>query len=153
MQVLLFELNGEEYGILLNDVEFISGGVNIVKVPNALEAVTGIVMLRGRAVHVYSLASRWGIAKRGAGYLLVVKVDDINLALEVDLISRVIRIKKEAVFTLPAMIRATQTYFREMFVYGEKLIRLLDVNGLVPSQDRREFCMAVKKCVEEIKDF
>lgn len=114
MQVLLFELSGEEYGILLNDVEFISGKMNIVKVPDVLEAVSGIVMLRGSTVPVYSLASRLGIARQGTGYLVVVKVDDMNLALEVE------------------------------------LIRLLDVNGLVPSRDRTEFCMAIKKCMDEI---
>lgn len=64
MQVLLFKLNGVKYGILLKDVEFISEKRNVVKIPNALEDVSGIVMLRGKALPVYSIASRFGFVEQ-----------------------------------------------------------------------------------------
>lgn len=150
MQVLLFKLNGVEYGILLKDVEFISENKNVVKIPNALEAVSGIVMLRGKAVPVYNLASRFGFMEQENRYLLVVKMDDIKIALEVSTIDRVIWIEKEAVISLPAVVRATQMCFREALIYGENLIGLLDISGLASQQDRRKLYLSIEKYVEEM---
>lgn len=150
MQVLIFQLNGIKYGILLKDVEFISEKRNVVKMPNALEAVSGIAMLRGDAVPVYSLASRFGFAEQESRYLLVVKVDNIKIALEVSEIDRVVRIEKEAVILLPAAVRATQLCFREAFIYGENLIGLLDISGLVPQQDRLSLCLSLERYMEDL---
>lgn len=143
MQILLFKLNGAEYGVLLKDVEFISEKKNVVKMSNALKSVNGIVMLRGEAMPVYSLASCFGFVEQENRYLLVVKAVDIKIALEVSEIERVIWTENEAVIPLPAMIRATQPCFREALVYGKKLIGLLDINELVPQQDRKNLCLAI----------
>lgn len=150
MQVLLFKLNGVEYGILLKDVEFISENKNVVKMPNAQEAVRGIVMLRGKAVPVYSLASCFGSGEQENRYLLIVKIDDIKIALEVSMIDRVIWIEKEAVISLPAVVRATQMCFKEVLIYGENLIGLLDISGLVSQQDKRNLYLSIEKYTEEM---
>lgn len=52
--------------------------------------------------------------------------------------------------SLPAMVSAAQTCFREVLVYREKLIGLLDVGGLVSRQDRKELSMFIEKSGEEI---
>lgn len=150
MQVLLFKVNGVEYGILLKDVEFISEKRNVVKMPNELKSVRGIVMLRGKAVPVYSLASRFGFVEKENRYLLVVKVDDIKIALEVSEIDKVVWTKKEAVVSLPIAVRATQMCFREALIYGENLIGLLDIGGLVSQHDRRSLYLSIEKYTEEI---
>lgn len=150
MQVLLFELNGEEYGILLKDVAFVSEKVNVVKVPDAPEAVSGIAMLRDKLVPVYSLASLFGFVEQESRYLLVIKVDDIRIALEVTKVNRVIYIERESVALLPSIIRATQMCFREAVIYEKKLIRLLDISGLVTRQDRGKLRLAIKRYVEKI---
>lgn len=150
MQVLLFKVNGVEYGIFLKDVEFISEKRNVVKMPNELEPVRGIVMLRGKAMPVYSLASRFGFVEQENRYLLVVKVDDIKVALEVSEIDKVVWTKKEAVVLLPIVVRATQMCFREALIYGENLIGLLDISGLVPQQDRRSLYLSIEKYAEEM---
>lgn len=150
MQVLLFELNGEEYGILLKDVAFVSEKVNVVKVPDAPEAVSGIAMLRDKLVPVYSLASLFGFVEQESRYLLVIKVDDIRIALEVTKVNRVIYIGRESVALLPSIIRATQMCFREVVIYEKKLIRLLDISGLVTRQDRGKLRLAIKRYVEKI---
>lgn len=150
MQVLLFKLNGVEYGILLKDVEFISEKRNVVKMPDALGAVSGIVVLRGKAVPVYSLASRFGFVEQENRYLLVVKLDDIKIALDVSEISGVVWVEKEDVIALPGVVRATQMCFREALIYRKKLIGLLDINGLVPQQERRDFCLCIEKYVEDL---
>lgn len=150
MHVLLFWLNGVEYGILLKDVEFISEKINVVKVPNALKAVSGIVMLRGKGIPIYSLALRLGFVEQEYKYLVVVKMEDIEIALEVEMINKIVWIEEDDVISLPAMVSATQLCFREALVYREKLIGLLDVGGLVSRQDRKELCMFIEKSGEEI---
>lgn len=150
MQVLLFKLNGVEYGILLKDVEFISEKKDVVKMPNALEAMSGIVMLRGKAVPVYSLASCFGFAEQENKYLLVVKADDMKIALEVSEIDRVVWTEKEAVISLPGVVRATQMCFREALIYGKNLIGLLNISGLVPQQDKKELNLSIEKFAKEV---
>lgn len=68
---------------------------------------------------VYSLASCLGFMEQENRYLLVVKTDDIKIALEVSEIDRVIWTENEAVIPLPAMVKATQPCFREALVYGK----------------------------------
>lgn len=131
MQVLLFSLNGREYGVSLKNIDFISKNMKVVKVPNALETISGIAMLRGKAVPVYNLALHFGYTKQATEYLLVVNVDDIKIALEAGMVDRVIWIEKEAVIWLPVIIRTKQPCFQEAFVYEGKLIGLLDISGLL----------------------
>lgn len=77
----------------------------------------GIVMLRGKAVPVYSLALRLGFAKQEPQYLLVVNADNISIALEIDGIDRVIWIEKDTLEMLPAIARTSQSCLREFFIF------------------------------------
>lgn len=63
---------------------------DVVKMPNALKAVSGIVMLRGKGIPIYSLALRLGFVEQEYKYLVVVKMEDIEIALEVEMINKII---------------------------------------------------------------
>lgn len=145
MQVLLFCLNGREYGVSLENVDFISKSMKVVKVPDALETISGIVMLRGKTVPVYNLALHFGYMKQETEYLLVVNVDDIKIAPEVEMVDRVIWIEKEAMISLPVIIRTKQPCFQEAFVYEGKLIGLLDISGLLSRQGKKELDLLIEK--------
>ncbi|MEY8336775.1 hypothetical protein AALB16_01920 [Lachnospiraceae bacterium 62-35] len=61
---------------------------------------------------------------------MVVNVDDIKIALEVSSIDKAVWIEKEWVKLLPVIVKTAQSCFREVIVYEERLIGLLDISSL-----------------------
>lgn len=94
--VLLFRLNGVEYGIVLKYVCFIEKKKCCRSVGCTGEAGR-IAMVRDNVVPVFNLALHFGYAEQEADYLVVVNVDDVKIALEVSSIDKAIWVEKERV--------------------------------------------------------
>ena len=54
-------------------------------------------------------------------------LDDVKIVLEVSSIDKAIWVEKEMVKLLPAIVKTAQSCFREVLVYEERLIGLLDI--------------------------
>lgn len=139
MQVLLFGLAATKYGILLQDVKFISRKINVIKLNNAFKAVTGVVRLRDKVMPVYSLSSCFGMEEQETCYLLVVKWKEFDIAIEVGMVDKVICVEQEAVVSLPFVLAARRPCFRYVIRYGGELIGLLDIERIFCKQDSDSF--------------
>lgn len=64
MEILIFELGGQRYGIPLVNVREVVRAVEITTLPNAPSVVAGIVNVRGTVVPVYNLRARFALAPK-----------------------------------------------------------------------------------------
>jgi purine-binding chemotaxis protein CheW len=60
-EILLFEIEGERYGLLSTDVRELLRAVTIASLPKAPAIVEGLINLRGKIVPVLDIRARFGI--------------------------------------------------------------------------------------------
>ena len=64
LQLVSFNLSGEEYGVDILMVQEINRMINITKVPKCPDFVEGVINLRGRVIPIISLRKRFGLATK-----------------------------------------------------------------------------------------
>ena len=134
-QVVGFRIGNETYGVRIGSVREIVRVPEITSVPNAPEAIEGVINLRGKIIPVMDLRKRFGIEAvqpDKKNRILVVELDNKLLGLIVSSASEVLKIP-------PSEIAAPGTVFAEgesSYVTGVgklkgRLIILLDIARLL----------------------
>jgi purine-binding chemotaxis protein CheW len=134
-QVVGFRIGNETYGVRIGSVREIVRVPEITSVPNAPEAIEGVINLRGKIIPVMDLRKRFGIEAVQSdkkNRILVVELDNKLLGLIVSSASEVLKIP-------PSEIAAPGTVFAEgesSYVTGVgklkgRLIILLDIARLL----------------------
>lgn len=93
MEVLLFELSGDRYGLWLSCVGEVARAVSPLPLPGAPAVVLGVIQLRGQVVPVFDVRSRFGKPSRDAlasDCLIIAKVRKRLVALAVDKVTGII---------------------------------------------------------------
>ena len=57
---VIFRLGNQQFGVDINLVQSIEREINIVRVPNAMKYISGIVNLRGEVIPAFSLRKKFG---------------------------------------------------------------------------------------------
>lgn len=136
---VLFELAGTTYAVPSADVRQLEMIEHITPVPNAPEAVEGVVFSRGTVLPALSLRRRFGFPL--ADYdmrsrLVVVSVGDRSLGLIVDSAREFKRIAPESIAPPPDTIaETTGKYISGITSDDERLILILDLAELIKEGD------------------
>lgn len=136
---VLFELAGTTYAIPSSDVRQLEMIEHITPVPNAPEAVEGVMFSRGQVLPALSLRRRFGFPK--ADYdlrsrLIVVSVGERSLGLIVDAAREFKRIPIESISPPPETIaETTGKYISGITSDGDRLILILDLAELIKEGD------------------
>jgi purine-binding chemotaxis protein CheW len=78
LQLVSFNLNGEEYGVDILRVQEINRMLQITKVPQAPSFVEGVINLRGKVIPIISLRKRFGFEDRAHDKKTRIVVVDIG---------------------------------------------------------------------------
>jgi purine-binding chemotaxis protein CheW len=100
VELCAFAAGEEEYVVDLRRVKEIVTPVPIIPVPRAPEFIEGVANLRGRVVPVVDARKRLGVAPRPDGRrtrFLLLKVGRQELALVVDAVAEVVRVRRAEV--------------------------------------------------------
>lgn len=93
---LTFRIAGEQYAVTLNSLREIIGGIDVVPVPYAPSAVTGVVNFRGHIVSIVDLCKRFGLSPethQEEGSTLVLQHGEQLIGLQVDQVEAVVQIE------------------------------------------------------------
>ena len=142
-QVVGFRIGNETYGVRIGSVREIVRVPEITIVPNAPEAIEGVINLRGKIVPVMDLRKRFGnvgIQPDKKNRILVVELESRLLGLIVSSASEVLKIP-------PSEIEPPGTVFAEgesSYVTGVgklkgRLIILLDIARLLRQPEFKKF--------------
>jgi purine-binding chemotaxis protein CheW len=135
IQLVSFELGGEDYGIDVLSVREIIRTPSITKMPNAPDSVDGIINLRGTVVPIHSLRRRFGLDVRQSDRLnriLVMEAGDGLAGFMVDAVAEVIRISASEIQPPPGVVRdnANKDCILGVINHGERLLVVLDLKQL-----------------------
>jgi purine-binding chemotaxis protein CheW len=134
-QLVVFELDGESYGVEISRVQEIDRMASITLVPQSPIFVKGVINLRGRITPVVDLRARFGLPEQETTTLtriVVVKSGEEWIGLVVDAVSEVLRISLDAIEPPSAMITTTDSaYLRGIAKLKERIIILLDLDRVL----------------------
>lgn len=135
VQLVSFNLEGEEYGIDVLSVREIIRMPAITTMPNSSDYVDGIINLRGTVVPIISLRRRFGLCEREGdrnSRILVMEVGDNLTGFVVDSVAEVIRISSSEIQPSPAMVSGgvDQECISGIINRDERLLVVLDLNQL-----------------------
>ncbi len=143
-QFLTFELESEVYGLEILKVQEIRGWEPVRDIPNTPDYIKGALNLRGAIVPIVDLRERFNMTKTDYSPVTVVIVLCVEnesgkhvMGIVADAVSDVLDIKLNEIKDSPNLGSKIDTrYMRGMYVTGEKLVMLLNVDKLL---DPNEF--------------
>ncbi len=149
VQLVTFQVGGEEYGLDINSITEVVRPHKITALPRMPRFIEGVINLRGAIIPIVDLRKRFGLADgrenpRKMRMMITkgaVPVSPGNrqelLGLVVDMVSEVIFVRKKDIEPAPEAATGAQADFiTGMGKVGERLIILLDIARILSQQER-----------------
>lgn len=136
MKQVIFTISGEEFGIDIFNVEAIERSMPIIRIPTAPSHIAGLIHLRGEAIPVYDLRTRFGGESKPVELMIITKMRGTKVAIAVDNVTEIVEADDKEVITAPNLVRTAQTAFvsKVVNVKGHMFISL-DMDGIATEEE------------------
>jgi purine-binding chemotaxis protein CheW len=144
LQLVVFRLAQEEYGLPITKVQEINRMVPITKLPQTPSFVEGVINLRGRIIPVIDLRKRFQLGKNEQSEdtrIIIVEVDGQTVGVTVDQVAEVVRLPGNAVEPPPPTFILEAQYVNGIGKLDDRLLILLNIDKILTSQE----AIALKK--------
>jgi purine-binding chemotaxis protein CheW len=137
IQLVVFKLGREEYGVSILQVQEIKRMMDITRVPHSPDYIKGVINLRGSVLPVIDTKKRLDLPP--ADYtddtrIIIVKVEDLVVGLIVDAVSEVSTIASDNIEPPAAVASGTSAqYIEGVGKQDDKLLILLNLPAIVGS--------------------
>src|SRR4029453_13605190 len=132
---ILFELAGTAYAVRSRAVQQIEMVEHVTPVPNATQAVDGVVLIRGQVVPALNLRARFGMERVPYDLrtrLIVVNALDRVVGLVVDAAREFLKIAEEAIKPPPETITQLSGHYLEGIVaLNGRVVLVLDIEKVI----------------------
>lgn len=149
MKQVLCEIGDNTYGIDIEYVQGIEKQLDIVPVPNAPQMIEGIANLRGAVIPIFSLYKKFHVEPKPITEetkYVIIRVDEMQIAFRVDVVSEIVEVSKKHFHELPAVIACDETsYVDRIIQVGKKLVVAIDVQGVLSEKEKHH----ISKLIEE----
>ena len=138
---VVFNLNEELYGVDINLVLGIEKEQQIVRVPNTVSYIKGIINLRGEIIPVYDLKRKFNISadKNVDMQYIIVRVKDSKIALEVDGVKEIHEVLNEDLYDMPSIVTNSDTSYFDRVIRSDKtLIIVINVDNLLTEDEMKK---------------
>ncbi|MCX8131140.1 MAG: chemotaxis protein CheW [Clostridia bacterium] len=134
-QLLIFKLNGDNYGVEITHIDSIVPTKEIVKVPNTPEYVEGLMSLRGKVYTVFNLRKRFELPNRDFDEntkIVIVNFNSVTVGFIVDEVNEITHIEEENIENTPQAISAmNRKYISGVAKMGDKLVIMLNLEEVL----------------------
>lgn len=139
IQLVLFNLAGEEYGVYILDVQEITRPQDITKVPDNPEFIEGIINLRGTVVPIIDLKSRLGLGNTDIAAdtrFIISNIDGQMIGFIVDSVKEILRLEEEALKKAPDITRVNKEYIDRVVEKEGKLVIVFDLKRVLSVEEK-----------------
>lgn len=144
LQLVVFKLGQEEYGIPITQVQEINRLTTPTKIPKAPVFVEGVINLRGKIIPVVDLRKRFGLAQEEHSEESRIVVADIagnTIGVTVDSVNEVIRIPVANIEPTPSIAtNIGSEYLSGVGKVNDRLLILLDLNKILTDTEKEQLC-------------
>ena len=138
-QLVVFDLDEEQYGLNIDAVREIIRLQQITRVPRAPEFVEGVINLRGKIIPVVDLRKRFEMkaVERDEDFrIVVVDVKGNEIGMIVDAVTEVSRVPESGIEPPSSVIAADDSdYLTGIAKTGQEMIILLDIGNLISVEE------------------
>ena len=141
MQLVVFDLASEYYGVDIGDVREIIRMQSVTRVPGAPPFVEGIINLRGQVIPVVDLRKKLAldVSDQTADSRIVwVTINEQDVGVIVDAVTEVLRIPVASIEPPSSMVSNVDSdYLRGIAKLEDRLIILLDLGKVLSLADKQ----------------
>jgi purine-binding chemotaxis protein CheW len=142
LQLVTFEVNGEEFAVNILGVHEINRMMDLTRVPQSPPEVEGVINLRGKIIPVVDLRRRFAMPPATAtdhSRIIVAEVLGRDIGFIVDRVHEVLRIDESVVDTAPEMVTSIDMDFvRGVGKLDDRLLIVLDLPRLFKAEQLGE---------------
>ncbi|MCE6950373.1 chemotaxis protein CheW [Cereibacter sphaeroides] len=139
-EVVAFRIGTQEFCLDIRAVREIRSWSPTTVLPHAPSYVMGVINLRGAVVPIINLAERLALGplQPEARHVIIITVVDTQvLGLLVDAVSDILTVPPSAVQATPRVgSEATQTFVRGVIAIEQRMLRLIDMEAVLPTGGR-----------------
>lgn len=149
-QCIGFLLNENEYIIPILKVQEIIKIPQITKMPGVPFYVEGVTNLRGRVIPVVNLKRILSIPEETEGNkVIVISTGKITFGALVDNITGVVNVDEQSIEPAEEFLQHSQTQIEGVARLNDRLLILIDIKKLIPSEDQSLFEEEIVDVIEE----
>ena len=148
-QVVVFELDKEQYAVPIEDVREVIEIPEITSVPNSPNFISGLINLRGKILPAINLGVRFGLAREHkdiqAKNIIVVEAGESSFGVIVDNIVKVLKVPANSIQDAPSAVRSKigSQYIKGVIVIaesdtGQRIILLLNLKQLLTEDEKQQ---------------
>jgi len=142
LQLVSFNIGQEEFGLDIQSIQEINRMVDITRVPNSPEFVSGVINLRGKVIPIIDLRKRFGFPPKEYDRntrIIVVELNGMVVGFIVDAVSEVLRIPKGITEPPPAIVAGIGSeYITAVAKLENRLLILLDLERILKDKEKQE---------------
>jgi len=136
-QYVVFKLNNESYGLLIEYVETIEKLIEITRVPNAPYYISGVINLRGDVIPVVNLRKRFQLENTDIcdeNRIIVLSFDEMSVGILVDSCSEVVTLDSSQIDKAYDLVSSFEDdYIQGIGKFNERMIIVVDIPKLIVS--------------------
>lgn len=156
IQLVVFKLGNEEFGVEISQVKEIVRLVPITPVPRSSDFVEGVINLRGQILAVIDLGKRLEIesgSRTDKSRIVVIEFGENTVGMIVDEVVEVLRLSEESIDKTPELIdsQVYHQYLEGVGKIGERLLILISLTKIF-SPEEIENLMKTKEDVSKKKE-
>lgn len=141
MQLVVFDLATEAYGVDIGAVREIIRLQDITRVPRTPSFVEGVINLRGKVIPVIDLRKRFTLPvteENSENRIVVVDIGGQDIGVVVDAVNEVLRISTDSVEPPSSVITGAESdYLLGIAKLEDRLIILLDLERVLSDEERQ----------------
>ena len=140
LQLVVFQLGGEEFGVEIMQVQEIIRMPEITRIPQSPEYVEGVINLRGKIIVVINLDTKFDLHSKELdddSRIIIVEVGDNVVGMVVDSVSEVLRLATSSVDPAPEIIstKIKADYLKGVGKLDDRLLILLDLERVLSDEE------------------
>ncbi|MDP6685958.1 MAG: chemotaxis protein CheW [Candidatus Omnitrophota bacterium] len=149
VQLVIFRLAKEEFGLDISHVREIIRLQDITPMPKSPEFIEGVINLRGQIIAVMDLVKKFGLKKADRTEktrIIVSELKENTLGLIVDEVPEVLRISEQDIDPTPEMIESqvNSDFIKGVGKLQDRLVILLNVDKILSREEVKQVKEAAK---------
>lgn len=141
MQIVVFKLGNEEYGLHIDQIKEVVITPNITQMPQTPTYVKGVANIRGNVIAIFDLEDRFNLTRtiqsQGSKYTLVVEGEDVKMGLLVNEVPNTVSVNRsdfDETIGIISDAHAETNYIKGIIKTGERLIILIDIFKVIDQE-------------------
>lgn len=131
MQVVVFKLNDEQFGVETSKVQSINDKMEVTKVPKAPNYIKGLINLRGNVISLLDINLLLDIPKSDVDQenIIMLSMQDELVGIYVDQVDEVIEVNEDELEKVED--GSKRNYIKGIIKFNDRIVTLIDIDRLL----------------------